>query len=255
MVENAIDFFDMIGQTDWGKSLYRTLVHWIGIHIHDEVLDVGCGAGHFLAQLAQRANRVVGVDVDPAMVSRAELNLGDYRADNAQVVVGAIQALPFADASFDVVTCINVLFMFEHPIPLVQELYRVCRPGGQVILVDPAERLNPWTAQTYCLEHRSEDFERDSFLSFATAAARYRRSHEVDFGPALDAWGIERIETSHVLDGLLDLVRMVKPGEKPVRVASFPWVGTDAAAELAPGMRPDDSASQAAEGDVRDKLR
>lgn len=211
MVENAVDFFDMVEQTEWHKSLQRTLIHWIGIHTSDRVLDVGCGAGHFVTQLAQRSEYAMGADASEDMVCRATLNLSDYHVENGAVVYGRGQSLPFDSDSFDIVTCVNLLFLFADPSSVTSELLRVCKPGGQVILLEPSSTFNPWTAQTYCVDNRLNDFERESFLSFATAAARYRRTRPTRIGDVWQAWGIVKTETISLMDGLTDIVRIVKP--------------------------------------------
>ncbi|WP_054970798.1 class I SAM-dependent methyltransferase [Alicyclobacillus ferrooxydans] len=211
MVNNAVDFFDRVGQTDWQQSLQRTLVHWIGIHPRHDVLDVGCGAGHFVILLAQRAGFVTGVDVSEEMVNRASRNVSDYGVDNAAIVPGRIQQLPFPADRFDIVTCLHLLFMYDDPSPLVGELLRVCKPGGQVVLLEPSSKLNPWSAQTYCAQNKLYDFERDSLLSFATAAARYRRNNAAAMEQAVHSSGVVRVDTSEALDGLASLIRLEKP--------------------------------------------
>ncbi|QSO51922.1 class I SAM-dependent methyltransferase [Alicyclobacillus curvatus] len=211
MVNNAVDFFDMVGQTDWQKSVERTLVHWMGIHPSHEVLDVGCGPGQFVTLLAQRAEFVTGVDASSDMVERANRNLADYGVSNAAVVAGRIQSLPFPDDRFDIVTCLNLLFMYEDPAPLMRELVRVCKPGGQVVLMEPSQSFNPWSAQTYCAQTRLYDFERDSLLSFATAAARYQRANPDMMDTAVRSTGIEQVDWSEALEGLIRLIRLHKP--------------------------------------------
>lgn len=211
VVSNAVDFFDMVGQTDWQMSVERTLVYWMGIHPSYDVLDVGCGTGHFVTLLAQRAGFVTGVDASQDMVERANRNLSEYGVSNAAVVQGRIQKLPFQSDRFDIVTCLNLLFMYEDPTPLMRELVRVCKPGGQVVLMEPSQVFNPWSAQTYCAQTKLYDFERDSLLSFATAAARYRRVNSEVMDKAVQDTGIEQIDRSEALEGLIHLTRLHKP--------------------------------------------
>lgn len=86
------------------------------------VLDVGCGSGEFLAELAAAGARAIGVDSAPAMVAIAARH-GDAREADAA-------ALPFEDDSFDVVTAVTVLHLTDELDHAVLECARVLRPGG-----------------------------------------------------------------------------------------------------------------------------
>jgi arsenite methyltransferase len=101
----------------------------------DAVLDVGCGAGIDLlvaAQLAGPSGRVCGVDLTPEMVARAQANLGS-RAD---IALGSAEAIPFADASFDVVISNGVLNLSPVKDQAYREIYRVLEPGGRLQFAD-----------------------------------------------------------------------------------------------------------------------
>jgi SAM-dependent methyltransferase len=208
-IQDPVDFFDMVGQTDWHRAMQRTLIHWMGVHDSHRLLDVGCAAGWFAMQVSPRCQWVTGLDISPEMVRRAELNAQDYRLDNVSFVVGDARDIPLPDASFDWVTCIDVFHLLDDPARALAEMLRVCRPGGQVIVLNPTRQMNPWAAQAYCDRHRLVDFDRDSFLSWATAAARR---------PALDLESLQRmalacggrVESSMLLtDGLAVVSRVV----------------------------------------------
>jgi 2-polyprenyl-3-methyl-5-hydroxy-6-metoxy-1,4-benzoquinol methylase len=105
------------------------------------VLDAGCGDGT-LAQAAngQEAARVIGCDLDPRMVGRAGATTirNGMRIDFA---VARLQALPFPDNTFDVVTCVTVLTFVPDAIQAVREMARVLRPGGCLVIGD----LGKWS--------------------------------------------------------------------------------------------------------------
>ena len=207
-LDGSVDFFDILEQTDWNRSMQRTIIHWIGLQPEQEVLDAGCGPGRFATHLAQRTQWVIGVDAAERMLERARRNASDFHLNNMTFQQANIRSLPFPDDSFDLVTCLDLLFMFEDPRPAMQELVRVCRPGGQIVLLNPSAQMNPWSAQTYCEAHELKDFQKDSFLAWSTAAAR-RRLYDDDgwqqFAADCDA---DIIASRLLLDGLAVVYRL-----------------------------------------------
>ena len=103
----------------------------------DELLDIGCGPGAFLATKAQHARRVVGLDPSRTMLHEAERRLADrIAAGTARLVIGSAAALPFSDGEFSAVTAI---FAPPHP----AETFRVLRPGGRFVFADNDPRRSP----------------------------------------------------------------------------------------------------------------
>lgn len=102
------------------------------VHHGQSVLDVACGTG-VVARAARDVvgpgTRVVGVDLNPAMLEVAE----NARPD-LEWMLGDAEDLPFADAEFDVVLCQSALFFFADPGRAVAEMARVVTPGGVVAL-------------------------------------------------------------------------------------------------------------------------
>lgn len=102
------------------------------------VLEAGCGEGLFLEGL-RKANpklELYGVDSWPDILSKAQKRLADY---GVRLEEGDVFKLPFFDAYFDAVVCINVFinlnFKNSHGIDAaIAELARVCKPGGHIIL-------------------------------------------------------------------------------------------------------------------------
>ncbi len=104
------------------------------------MLEVGVGTGISLPRY-DKALRVTGIDLSPAMLDKARRRVA--RQGLANVV--AIEemdagAMTFADASFDVVIAMYVLTVVPDPAAVMAELARVCRPGGDVIVVNHFSR-------------------------------------------------------------------------------------------------------------------
>ena len=109
------------------------LAPWLrGDVVHGRILDAGCGPGGNGAWLATHG-RVVGVDL-----SRDGLAFVRDRRPETAPVCATLERLPFDDASFDVVVAITVLYCVDDDRASIRELARVVRPGGAVLLVEPA---------------------------------------------------------------------------------------------------------------------
>ena len=109
------------------------------------VVDLGSGGGFdcFLAgPKVGEAGRVIGVDMTPAMLSKARNNLDSYRQssglDNIEFRLGEIEHLPVADASVDVVISNCVINLSPDKPQVWREIARVLRPGGVVVASDMA---------------------------------------------------------------------------------------------------------------------
>lgn len=98
-----------------------------------DVLDVGSGDGTVAALIAPHAASCTCLDVSERMAAAARARLSSL--SNVRVTVGDAEALPFPDASFDVVLFLNMLACLPHPERALVEAARVLRPGGRVLAV------------------------------------------------------------------------------------------------------------------------
>lgn len=101
------------------------------------VLDAGCGTGRATRALAARGAHVVALDLG--------LNLARYTRSRLHVpaVAGSILTLPFNTSTFDVVLSSEVIEHVSDPLAAVEELYRVLKPAGHLVLSTP-NRLWQW---------------------------------------------------------------------------------------------------------------
>jgi len=111
----------------WRRALVRAAAPRAG----DRVLDVATGTGLVAAELLASADcTVVGLDQSAAMLAAARARFAG--TSRVELIEGQAEALPFADASFDVLTFTYLLRYVDDPRATMLELARVLRPGGRV---------------------------------------------------------------------------------------------------------------------------
>ncbi len=102
----------------------------------DDVLEVGVGTGLALPHYAP-GKRVVGIDLSPDMLARAEARVRRDGLGHVQrLEVADAEAMPFADASFDSAVAMFVASVVPHADRLLAEMKRVVRPGGRLFFVN-----------------------------------------------------------------------------------------------------------------------
>lgn len=98
-----------------------------------DILEVGCGEGKLALKLSQHSASVFGIDASEAMIKAAKRNDAS-QGDQIHLAVGRIEQLPIASESFDLVLAKTVLCFVEDAAPVFEELARVLRPGGTLVI-------------------------------------------------------------------------------------------------------------------------
>jgi len=125
------DFLELMGRR-WGLSAVKS------------VLDVGCGVGHWgrcLAPLLSADCTLTGIDREPQWVDEARKRSAVLGKRAVSFVQGDAERLPFADESFDMVTCQTVMIHLKDPRVAMAEMIRVLRPGGLLVIAEPNNTL------------------------------------------------------------------------------------------------------------------
>ena len=126
---DAAQYEQVMGR--WSRRMAPLLVDFADIPAARAVLDVGCGTGSLLFELARNPGRTRVAGLDPAAiyVEAVRARLTDPRID---VTLGDARAMPFEDASFDAVLSQLVLQFIPETGAALAEMRRVTRPGGTI---------------------------------------------------------------------------------------------------------------------------
>lgn len=130
---------------------YRPSRRQIWSGLKGRILDAGVGTGRNMAYYPANAD-MVGLDLSPAMLERAA-ERRRHTGAAVELIKGDITATGFPDASFDAVVS-TFLFCVLEPelqLPALRELSRICRPGGEIRILEYAISANPIRRAVMCL--------------------------------------------------------------------------------------------------------
>lgn len=140
--------YDAWFDTRWGRHAFhverQALLATAGPLVGRQVADVGCGTGRFTAELEHAGARVVGIDLDPAMLEIAATRV------SGRLLAGDAHRLPLADDTVDTSVAVTLLEFVDDPTAVLAELTRITHPGGRIVIGSLNPR-SPWG-----LAHRRE---------------------------------------------------------------------------------------------------
>jgi ubiquinone/menaquinone biosynthesis C-methylase UbiE len=137
---------------EMGSAVTEAIVVAARISAGLRVLDVACGSGEPSISMAVRlkdtGGRVTGMDMAGAPLEVADGRAQARGLDNVEFVQGDVHAMPFADGSFDRVTCRLGVMFFSDLAKALGEMHRVLKPGGSVALLTWGPIAQPYFEST-----------------------------------------------------------------------------------------------------------
>ena len=127
------------------------------------VLDVAAGSALVGSAIAPHVRRVIAADITPEMLAQAR----QRGINNLTYMLAAAEHLPYESNGFDRVVTRYSLHHFQEPQAVLQEIYRVCHPGGAAMIIDIVAPEDPATAQRYNHLERLRDPSHTTALSLS----------------------------------------------------------------------------------------
>ena len=186
MLEEALMFwskisgvYDLVENIYNGKANARTTGYVASLMDKDDkVLECACGTGMFSVKIAPRVNALTATDFSDGMLKRAKKKCSKF--SNVLVESGDITALKYEDNSFDKAVAANVIHLLDDPKKAIDELKRVVKPGGTIVIPTYINFKRSVAADVFnkagagFKRHFDEDTYKDFFRELGIENVRYK---------------------------------------------------------------------------------
>ena len=148
------DFFDTWASgfedrriSPWFQYTQSLAIDALGLRPDSRVLDVGCGTGFAVRQVATRvgAGRACGIDISPAMIEQARARVPQALAARIEFREASSSSIPYENGAFTHILCTNSFHHYPEPVAVLREMQRVLVPGGRIAIFENAPDLSLYT--------------------------------------------------------------------------------------------------------------
>ncbi len=173
--------------TRWFQYTQDLSISVMSLQRDSKVLDVGCGTGFAVLELATRVSegKAYGIDISHEMIEQAKAKIPDDLSERVEFCEGSSDKMPYQDNFFDFILCTNSFHHYPDPIKALKEMQRVLKPGGQIVIFENAPDLS-W--YTWCWDRLFRIIEKGH--------VRYYPSREL--GNILRSSGLEKVRLCHL---------------------------------------------------------
>jgi ubiquinone/menaquinone biosynthesis C-methylase UbiE len=145
------------------KAIYRWGLHFLTIKPDSTSLDIGCGGGEAIRCLAQKVpnGKIYGIDHSQEMVNLArKINHALLKSGRVEIRQGSVSALPYSAGMFDIITAFETIQFWPDLIKSLQEIRRVLKPSGTLLIVNRYQRIEDKDSQwaKFLQLHTSEEY-------------------------------------------------------------------------------------------------
>lgn len=158
--KQAIPFTKIKGHYD----SVDTIISMSEVSTKDKVLDIACGTGIVTCEFAKHGQSVVGLDITKDMITQAIKTQMEQNLTNVKFDLGNVEPLPYEDNSFDIVFTRYSFHHFLDTKKVFNEMIRVCKPNGKIIVTDVA--LENQYAKAYNRMERLRDPSHSKALTY-----------------------------------------------------------------------------------------
>jgi len=129
-----IDILEMEDRKIWQNP--EEILEMVKIQPNFIAADLGCGSGFFTVPLAQKVEKVYGIDIQKEMLDFLEQKIHELKIKNIETLLSRENEIPLVDGILDLIVSINTLHEFEDKGRMVEEMGRVLRRFGILLIID-----------------------------------------------------------------------------------------------------------------------